>query len=85
MASLMLATADRLSNQRQGGRCEQRSNRRRCPRCRGGARDFTRRCSPVTERTYQRLRDGYRFQRRAPILVRAMGVMVTSVLVGRNR
>jgi transcriptional regulator with XRE-family HTH domain len=36
MASLMLATADRLSNQRQGGRCEQRSNRRRCPRCRGG-------------------------------------------------
>jgi hypothetical protein len=46
VASLMLATADRLSNQRQRGRCEQRSNRRRCPRCRGGARDFTRRLDP---------------------------------------
>jgi hypothetical protein len=28
-------------------------------------------CIQVTERTYQRLRDGYRFQRRGPIQVRA--------------
>jgi class 3 adenylate cyclase len=42
-------------------------------------------CIQVTERTYQRLRDGYRFQRRGPIPVRGMGEMVTYVLVGRNR
>jgi class 3 adenylate cyclase len=42
-------------------------------------------CIQVTERTYQRLRDGYRFQRRGPILVRGMGEMVTYFLVGRNR
>jgi len=42
-------------------------------------------CIQVTERTYQRLRDGYRFQRRGPIAVRGMGEMVTYLLVGRNR
>jgi class 3 adenylate cyclase len=42
-------------------------------------------CIQVTERTYQRLRDGYRFQRRGPIQVRGMGEMVTWFLVGRNR
>jgi class 3 adenylate cyclase len=42
-------------------------------------------CIQVTERTYQRLRDGYRFQRRGPIQVRGMGEMVTYLLVGRNR
>jgi class 3 adenylate cyclase len=42
-------------------------------------------CIQVTERTYQRLRDGYRFQRRGPIPVRGMGEMVTYFLVGRNR
>jgi class 3 adenylate cyclase len=42
-------------------------------------------CIQVTERTYQRLRDGYRFQRRGPIPVRGMGEMVTYLLVGRNR
>jgi class 3 adenylate cyclase len=42
-------------------------------------------CIQVTERTYQRLRDGYRFQRRGPIQVRGMGELVTYVLVGRNR
>jgi class 3 adenylate cyclase len=42
-------------------------------------------CIQVTERAYQRLRDGYRFQRRGPIQVRGMGEMVTYFLVGRNR
>jgi class 3 adenylate cyclase len=42
-------------------------------------------CSQVTARTYQRLRDGYRFQCRGPIPVRGMGEMVTYLLVGRNR
>jgi adenylate cyclase len=42
-------------------------------------------CIQVTERTYQRLRDGYRFQRRGPIQVRGMGEMVTWFLVARNR
>jgi class 3 adenylate cyclase len=42
-------------------------------------------CIQVTARTYQRLRDGYRFQRRGPISVRGMGEMVTYFLVGRNR
>jgi class 3 adenylate cyclase len=42
-------------------------------------------CIQVTERTYQRLRDGYRFQRRGPIPVRGMGEMVTYLLVGRNQ
>jgi class 3 adenylate cyclase len=41
-------------------------------------------CIQVTERTYQRLRDGYRFQRRGPIPVRGMGELVTYLLVGRN-
>jgi class 3 adenylate cyclase len=42
-------------------------------------------CIQVTARTYQRLRDGYQFQRRGPIPVRGMGEMVTYFLVGRNR
>jgi len=42
-------------------------------------------CIQVTERTYQRLRNGYRFQRRGPIPVRGMGEMVTYFLVGRNQ
>ena len=42
-------------------------------------------CIQVTERTYQRLRDGYRFQRRGPIPVRGMGEMVTYFLLGRNQ
>jgi class 3 adenylate cyclase len=42
-------------------------------------------CIQVTERTYQRLRDSYRFQRRGPIPVRGKGEMVTWFLVGRNR
>jgi class 3 adenylate cyclase len=42
-------------------------------------------CIQVTTRTYQRLRDGYQFQRRGPISVRGMGEMVTYFLVGRNR
>jgi class 3 adenylate cyclase len=42
-------------------------------------------CIQVTERTWKRLRDGYRFQRRGPIQVRGMGELVTWFLVGRNR
>jgi class 3 adenylate cyclase len=42
-------------------------------------------CIQVTDRTYQRLRDRYRFQRRGPIQVRGMGEMVTYLLLGRNR
>jgi class 3 adenylate cyclase len=42
-------------------------------------------CIQVTERTYQRLRDGYQFQRRGPIPVRGMGELVTYFLLGRNR
>jgi class 3 adenylate cyclase len=41
-------------------------------------------CIQVTARTYQRLQDGYRFQRRGPIQVRGMGEMVTYFLLGRN-
>jgi class 3 adenylate cyclase len=42
-------------------------------------------CIQVTARTYQRLRDGYRFQRRGPIQVRGMGELVTWFLVARNQ
>jgi class 3 adenylate cyclase len=42
-------------------------------------------CIQVTERTYQRLRDGYQFQRRGPIPIRGMGELVTYFLLGRNR
>jgi class 3 adenylate cyclase len=42
-------------------------------------------CIQVTERTWKRLRDGYRFQRRGPIQVRGMGELVTYFLLGRNR
>jgi class 3 adenylate cyclase len=42
-------------------------------------------CIQVTARTYQRLRDGYRFEPRGPIPVRGMGEMVTYLLPGGNR
>jgi class 3 adenylate cyclase len=42
-------------------------------------------CIQVTDRTYRRLRDGYRFQRRGPVQVRGMGEMATYLLLGRNR
>jgi class 3 adenylate cyclase len=43
-------------------------------------------CIQVTARTYQRLRDGYRLERRrGPIPVRGKGEMVTYFLVGRNQ
>jgi class 3 adenylate cyclase len=40
-------------------------------------------CIQVTERTYRRLRDGYRFERRGPVQVRGKGELVTWFLVGR--
>jgi class 3 adenylate cyclase len=42
-------------------------------------------CIQVTARTYQRLRDGYRFERRGLVAVKGKGEMVTSFLVGRAR
>jgi class 3 adenylate cyclase len=42
-------------------------------------------CIQVTERTYQRLRDGYRFEPRGRIPVRGMGEMDTYFLLGRTR
>jgi class 3 adenylate cyclase len=38
-------------------------------------------CIQVTARTYERLRDGYRFERCGPIHVKGKGEMVTYVLV----
>jgi class 3 adenylate cyclase len=40
-------------------------------------------CIQVTARTYQRLGDGYRFQRRGLVAVKGKGEMVTYFLVGR--
>jgi class 3 adenylate cyclase len=42
-------------------------------------------CIQVTARTYQRLKDGYRFERRGPIPVKGKGEIVTYFLVGRNQ
>jgi adenylate cyclase len=41
-------------------------------------------CIQVTDRTYRRLRDGYRLQRRGPIPVKGKGEMVTWFLLGRK-
>jgi class 3 adenylate cyclase len=41
-------------------------------------------CIQVTERTYQRLRNRYRFEQRGPIQVRDKQAMVTYLLLGRN-
>jgi class 3 adenylate cyclase len=42
-------------------------------------------CIQVTERTYRRLRDGYRFERRGVVAVKGKGEMVTWFLIGRAR
>jgi class 3 adenylate cyclase len=42
-------------------------------------------CIQVTARTYERLRDGYRFERRGPIFVKGKGEIITYFLVGRNQ
>jgi len=41
-------------------------------------------CIQVTERTYRRLRDSYRLERRGPIQVKGKGELVTWFLVGRD-
>ena len=41
-------------------------------------------CIQVTSRTYQVLRDGYRFTRRGPVGVKGKGKMTTYLLAGRN-
>jgi class 3 adenylate cyclase len=41
-------------------------------------------CIQVTARTWKRLRDGYRFERRGSIHVKGKGEMVTYFLVGKN-
>ena len=41
-------------------------------------------CIQVTDRTYRRLGDGYRFERRGPIQVKGKGKLVTWFLVGRD-
>jgi len=42
-------------------------------------------CIQVTTRTYQRLKDGYRFERRGPIQVKGKGELVTYLLLERNQ
>jgi class 3 adenylate cyclase len=40
-------------------------------------------CIQVTERTYRRLRDRYRFERRGPVQVKGKGELITWFLLGR--
>jgi class 3 adenylate cyclase len=42
-------------------------------------------CIQVTARTYERLKDGYRFERRGPIQVKGKGELVTYLLLERNQ
>jgi class 3 adenylate cyclase len=42
-------------------------------------------CIQVTARTYQRLKDGYRFERRGPIQVKGKGELIAYFLLGRNQ
>jgi class 3 adenylate cyclase len=41
-------------------------------------------CIQVTERTYRRLRDGYRLERRGPVQVKGKGELVTWFLIARD-
>ena len=41
-------------------------------------------CIQVTERTYRRLRDRYRFERRGPVQVKGKGTLDTWFLVARG-
>jgi adenylate cyclase len=41
-------------------------------------------CIQVTERTYRRLRDRSRLERRGPVLVKGKGPLVTWFLVARD-
>lgn len=42
-------------------------------------------CIQVTARTWKRLQDGYRFERRGPVHVKGKGEMITYFLLGRHQ